>query len=375
MNVKMKVVACGVTSSTLLSLNSNAVQANPYHTPASKTPASPSVEAYSLDQIKDQIKSSTVEPFTREPLIDKRLIEPVFLTETISEAADIETIDAVFVDANFENDSSSSKTNQVIDTTIWFLPRSGSSHTPFVRIGANTFQQNGVEEIVNFPLQIGIEKQFKTVSLSAGGGGDFFNRLPTTPSLFAKVAWQATPSLSFFGDATYKSYKFSAASLENDIRAIRATSAVFWELDSATNLYGSFTWGDYSDGNQEQQLFASVQRKFGNFFLNASAFFWNYSQDLDNGYFDPDSYSLYEGEFGWEGRVTDALGCLLSASVGTQRLDQNSSTANSYKGKCTAQLSPRLEAGLGYYYSNIIDSPFEESAQRSTVSGHVRFSF
>ena len=241
--------------------------------------------------------------------------------------------------------------------------------------GAYTFQENGIEDITNFPLQIGIQQQFKDISISAGGGVDAFDRLPPAPSLFASVNWQATPNLIISGDITYEPYKFSAASLENNIQAVRTTPAVYWQIDQATSLYRSFTWGHYSDGNQEQQMIANVERKFGDFFLKATAFLWAYNQDLDNGYFDPDGYSLYEGEVGWEGRVTEALDCRFSASLGSQRFDQNSSTANSYKGKCAAQISPDVEVGLGYHYSNLIDAPPNENNQRSVVSGHVKFSF
>ena len=407
MNVKQKVFACGIASSGLLTLSSNAADADTYAA-TSKTPNKIPDKA-PIKRIYRTRRLAKIDAPTVEPLLDKNLATPIFLKKPSSvvaletdrqtdlptdvssvaisrQAADLATeptadsgtafgsVNAILIDNAFKNDRSQSKTSQQIDTTIRFQLRSDNS-TPFIRTGIHAFQENGIEDITNVPLQIGIEKQFKDVSLSAGGGGNFFNRLPATPSLFASASWQATPRLLFSGDITYGSYKFSAASLENNIRAVRLTPAVYWQIDPATSLYSSFTWGSYSDGNQEQQVVVNMERTFGSFFMKGTAFFWAYDQALDNGYFDPDGYSLYEGEVGWEGRIAEALNCRIAASLGRQSLDQDSSTASGYKGKCTAQLSPALEAGLGYYYSNTIDTPSSENNQRSVVSSYVKFSF
>ncbi len=364
LKVKKKAFAYSVFSGSILTLSPDAAQANSYHAVTDKTPIKQSHKAQLYE----------VESFSIEPLLAENLTAPIFLGNMPSTASAVKVENSVLVDTTFENDSSQSKTNQLIDTTVRFQPHLGN-HEPFIRTGINTFQEKGVEDITHFPLQIGIKKQFKDVSVSAGGGGDFFDRLPATPSLFGSVAWQAAPGISFSGDVTYESDKSSAASLENNIQAVRVTPAVYWQIDQATSIYSSFTWGSYSDGNQEQQVVANVERTFGDFFLKATAFYWAYEQDLDNGYFDPDGYSLYEGEVGWSGSITETLSCRIAASLGRQVLDKDSSTANGYKGKCTAQLSPTLEAGLGYYYSNTIDAPSSENNQRSVFSGHVKFRF
>jgi len=418
MNVKQQALACSIASSSLLTLSSNAAAVDAYHTAVNRTPdkapnkilgrapikRSPKTQNPKTQNLKTH-RLDEADTLAIEPLLDKDLTAPVFLEKPLSvatletdlpigtsleaisrQAADLatdtavdsgtalESANAVLIDSAFKNDSSQSKTNQQIDTTIRFQLPSANS-TPFIRTGIHTFQEDGIEDITNFPLQIGIEKQFKDISLSAGGGGNFFNRLPATPSLFASVNWQATPRILFSGDITYRSYKFSAASLENNIRAVRVTPAVYWQIDPATSFYSSFTWGNYSDGNQEQQIVVNLERTAGGFFIKTTAFFWAYDQDLDNGYFDPDSYSLYEGEIGWEGRIAEGLNCRIAASLGRQSFDQDNSTANGYKGNCTAQLSPSFEAGLGYYYSNTINTPSNENNQRSVVSSHVKFSF
>ncbi len=303
------------------------------------------------------------------------LLHPLIESGNSEALALLDEIEAVQVELNFENENNNSdRINQLIESTVRF--RIDHSDTvQFVSTGFNSFRQNAIEGVDNIPVQVGIEGHLGEVSLSSGVGIDFFDRLPAVPNAFVNATWEASSNLFISGEVQYGAYKFNAETLANDIRALRVTPEIYWRFDEATSLYSSFTWGSYSDGNQEQQFIASAERTFGNFFIGASFFFWNYNQDLDNGYFDPDGYLYYGGEIGWAGPITDTFGCRISASLGAQTLDGRTSGANSYQGKCTSELLSGFEVALGYRYSTIIDDVNRNNSENSTVSGQLRFTF
>ena len=279
-------------------------------------------------------------------------------------------IDGIQVDLDFENNNNADRINQTLEATTRFrINRSNTQQ--FVRLGYNTFRQNNIETVENFPIQVGIERQFNKVTLSGGGGVDLFNQLSAVPNTFVETTWAATPNFFVLGEATYGAYKFNAEALENDIRAARVKPALYWQIDNQTSLYSDFTWGTYSDGNQEQQAIASIERELGDFFLGASVFYWNYNRDLDNGYFDPDGYWYYGAEVGWDGRIVEGLSCRLSVALGAQTLDAETSNANSYKGTCAADVG-KFEAILGYEYSTVIDNAGRDNSETSTITAQLK---
>jgi hypothetical protein len=114
--------------------------------------------------------------------------------------------------------------------------------------------------------------------------------------------------------------------------------------------------GLYNDGNQEWQSFSRLEQKIGQFYLAANLFTWSYQEDLEtqNGYFSPPDFLVYNAEIGWEGDVFDFLSCRLAATVGRQRLDGEFDNANGYEARCTAQISPNVEAFVIGHLSLVI---------------------
>jgi hypothetical protein len=151
------------------------------------------------------------------------------------------------------------------------------------------------------------------------------------------------------------SYKFNAQTLENQITSWRYGPQLSWQIDPKTSLFSSLRFGNYNDGNFEQQSFTRIERKFGEFFLAANLFNWSYQHDYaqESGYFSPPDFLVYTGEVGWEGRISNFLRCRVAASLGQQRLNGEFDKANSYQGHCTTNISPNLDADLGYIYSNV----------------------
>ncbi len=283
------------------------------------------------------------------------------------------------IQLDFENENSSSTVNQFIGSTVRFRlddgEQSQNETVQILRLGYNNFSQVGIEEITNIPIQVGVEKTLGNLVLSAGGGIDVFNRLAAVPNIFAKATWDIDPNLSLYGDIEYGAYKFNADTLENEVKALRVTPSVYWQIDDNTSFFSSFTWGSYSDGNREQELFSSVERTFGDFFVGASLFYWHYSKDLDNGYFDPDSFLFYEGEVGWDGNISEELGCRVSAGLGEKNFEGSTSLSSTYQARCEIELGKRFEASLGYEYSIGIEAGRFTGPGKSEIIGQVRFTF
>ena len=97
-----------------------------------------------------------------------------------------------------------------------------------------------------------------------------------------------------------------------------------------------------------------VERKFGEFSLAGNLFTWSYKNPTDKGYFAPADFLVYTAEATWEGDViANVLKCRISVPIGEQRVNGGTSDAGGYQTKCTAKLSPSIEADLGYSFSNV----------------------
>jgi len=87
-------------------------------------------------------------------------------------------------------------------------------------------------------------------------------------------------------------------------------------------------------------------------------------------------FLVYNAEIGWEGDVFDFLSCRLAATLGRQRLDGEFDNANGYEARCTAKISPNVEADFGYRYTNVQNRATGDSDYNNDAfSGQVRISF
>jgi hypothetical protein len=263
---------------------------------------------------------------------------------------------------NFQNESDGNRVNRIIEPQAQMLLPNGDRLQ--VKTGWNTFQQSGIDTVQNFPLQAAWVKPIGNNKLKLGGGVDVFNRLSVQPKLNAEIEVPVGIEISpqgnlnrgvvFKGLVDYGAYKFNAKTLEKGINVVHVKPEVYWQIDPQTSFYSHYQLGLYNDNNVEHQTFSRLERKLGNFFVAANLFTWNYKADreLTNGYFSPKQFLTYTGEVGWAGDVAKGLNCRLTASLGQQSLNANSSNISQYNARCSAAIAPNVALDFGYGVSN-----------------------
>ena len=263
---------------------------------------------------------------------------------------------------NFDNFG---QTNQFIEETIAFNLYNQSFE---LQTGINFLEQDDVEKVDNIPLYLTWETEVKGIDLAVTGGVDFFDRLPTVPTVTLKASSPLFSSVtvdgklnSLFvlsGQVQYRAYKFNAETLENEIDFWRFTPSIYWQITPSLSLFSLGQYGSFNDGNQELQSFSRLEKKLGSFSIAANLFTWDFEQDLsmESGYFSPSGFLVYNGELAWQGTMFDeTLDCKLSAAYGKQTLNGTTDNAWTYKALCKAQLLPNAILDLGYTYSNLRD--------------------
>ena len=274
------------------------------------------------------------------------------------------------------------QTNQFIEEAIAFNLYNQSFE---LQTGINFFEQDDVEKVDNIPLYLTWETEVKGIDLAVTGGVDFFDRLPTVPTVTLKASSPLFSSItsdgklnSLFvlsGQVQYQAYKFNAETLENEIDFWRFTPSIYWQIQPNLSLFTLGQYGIFNDGNRELQSFSRIERKLGAFSIAANLFTWDFEQDLsmESGYFSPSGFLVYNGELGWQGTMFDeTLDCRLSAAVGKQQLDGATDNAWTYKALCKAQLLPNVILDLGYTYSNVRDrATGDTNFSNQTIKGKL----
>ncbi|MBE9029799.1 hypothetical protein IQ266_08670 [filamentous cyanobacterium LEGE 11480] len=287
---------------------------------------------------------------------------------------------------DFQNESDGNRTNRMIEPTAQFKLPNGDRLQ--VKSGWNTFQQSGIRTIQNFPLQGAWVKKLGDNQLKLGGGLDVFNRLSIQPKLNAELevplGVEVAPNgklnrgVVLKGLVDYGAYKFNAKTLEQGINVLHVKPQVYWQIDPKTSLYSHYQLGLYRDGNVEHQTYSRLERKFGQFFVAANLFTWNYKadQELNNGYFSPQQFLTYNGEVGWAGDIAKGLKCRVTAALGQQALNGNNSSISRYNGRCTAAIAPNIALDFGYGFSNERKQNLNVSNyQNHSVTGQLRMTF
>lgn len=276
--------------------------------------------------------------------------------------------------------------NQFIEPTAQFRLPNGQRLR--VKTGFNTFEKPGFDSVTNIPIQLGWEGNIGKYTLRVDGGVDLFNRLPTAlnfnTNFNAPVYVNLTPDnklksgLFVSGIFEQGPYKANAQSLDRQITASRLGPNIYWQIDPKTSFFSLYRWGFYNDGNYEQQSFSRLERKLGSFFIAANLFTWSYRSDRQNtsGYFSPPDFLNYNGEIGWDGDIFRFLRCRLTANYGQQRLLGTFEPGSTYQARCTAIISPNIEADFGYAYSNVRNLNTGGSGYNNrTLSGQLRVKF
>jgi hypothetical protein len=270
--------------------------------------------------------------------------------------------------------NNSGQVNQTIESTA--ILRLNNGDRLLFTTGNNTYEQPGVKTVTNIPLGIDWETKINALKVRPGIGVDLFSG-STTPNFNLKVDYPVTTGLTVSGDIQQGAYKFNAKTIGNQISALRYGPSVFWQIDKETSFFSSLHLGNYSDNNQEQQSYSRIERKLGEFSVAGNLFTWNYQNPTDKGYFAPPDFLVYTGEVAWEGSVIrDVLNCRLSASLGGQHVNARNSDAGGYQTKCTAKISPNLEADLGYSFSNVKSHDTGNSpANSQSILSQIRWKF
>jgi hypothetical protein len=276
---------------------------------------------------------------------------------------------------NIHNDrNNSGQINQTIETTA--ILRLNNGDRVLFTTGYNTYEQPGTKTVTNIPLGIDWETKINSLKVRPGVGIDILSSAPT-PNFNLKLDYPVMTGLTVSADVRQEAYKFNAKTIENKISTLRYGPSIFWQIDKDTSLFSALHLGSYSDNNQERQSFSRIERKLGEFSVAGNLFTWNYQNPTDKGYFAPPDFLVYTGEVAWEGSVIrDVLSCRLSASLGGQNVNAKGSDAGGYQTKCTAKISPNLEADLGYSFSNVkshdaVGSP----ANSQSISSQIRLKF
>jgi hypothetical protein len=279
------------------------------------------------------------------------------------------------IQPNIDNTwNNSSQVNRTIESTAIF--RLNNGERLLFTTGYDTYEQPGIKTVTNIPLGIDWETKINSLKIRPGVGVDVSSGA-TTPNFNLKVDYPLTTGLTVSADLQQSAYKFNAKTIQNQISAFRYGPSIFWQIDKDTSLFSSLKLGSYSDSNQEQQSFSRIERKFGEFSVAGNLFTWNYKNPTDKGYFAPPDFLVYTGEVAWEGSVIrDVLSCRLSASLGGQNVNATSSDAGGYQTRCTAKISPNVEADLGYSFSNVKSTvPVTSNANSQSILGRVRVKF
>jgi hypothetical protein len=276
---------------------------------------------------------------------------------------------------NIRNDwNNSGQVNRIIEETATFRLNNGDRL--FFTTGYNTYEQTAAKTVINIPLQIDWETKVNSLKFRQGIGLDLLGG-SNTANFNVKVDYPVTAGLNVSMDLQQGAYKFNAITIDNKVSALRYGPSIFWQIDKETSLFSSLKLGSYSDNNQEQQSFSRIERKIGSFSLAGNLFTWNYKNSTDKGYFAPPDFLVYSGELAWGGDVIqNALHCQLSVSIGQQHVNSKDSDAGGYQTKCTAKISPNLEADFGYSFSNVKTTVSTLSnANSQSIATQIRLKF
>lgn len=299
--------------------------------------------------------------------------KPPITTKIESKMVDYAVLDSMTT--NFQrDDEKTGQRSQIIEPTWKWRFKDGTIIG--FQTGLNSFDLAGKKSINNLPLQLIYEKKFGSLNLNARAGIDIYDRLPTTANFEVNASLPVLNGVTLFGALEQKPYKANVDTIESQLKIRRFGPNIYWQIDPDTSLFSLYRWGNYSDGNNDQQSFSRLERKFGQFAVAANLFTWSYDRESQpNIYFSPRDFLVYTGELSWQGDVFSFLNCKLAINAGEQRLNGDFTPANSYQAKCTAKVLPNIEMDLGYVYSNVQKSGGGLSFQNETISGQLRMKF
>ena len=282
------------------------------------------------------------------------------------------TIDSLQPDIHTDWNNSG-QVNRTIEETASFRLNNGDRLN--VKLGYDTYEQPGAKTVTNIPFQLSWETKINSLKVQPGVGIDLLDG-STIPNFNLKVDYPLATGFTLSGDIQQGAYKFNAKTIANQVSAVRYGPTIFWALDANTTIFSSWHFGDYSDGNTETQSFSRIERKVGEFSIAGNLFTWGYKKPTDLGYFAPSDFTVSTIEVGWEGTIADFLKCKIAVPFGSQTVNGSTSNAGGYQTKCTAKLSPNVEADLGYSFSNVKNQTTDvTTANSQSIGTQIRIKF
>ena len=248
--------------------------------------------------------------------------------------------------------------------------------------GFNQFEQDNFKSVNHVPLTLSWQGSVNDVELAVSGGADFFNRLPvdTHASILATapIGKDATVSI----DVAQGPYLFNAQTLENEVSRWQYGPELYWQIAPRLSLFSKLLFGNYSDGNWEQQSFSRLERTIDEeASVSLNLFNQSFQENVEDtsGYFSPSDFLVATAELSWKEQIAPGLSCGLLGSVGQQRLQGKWALAYSGQALCTVDVASALQIDLGYRFSNVSSDQsalVDDSAYSSQqIIGGIRVQF
>ncbi|MEM9089545.1 MAG: hypothetical protein AAGC93_12460 [Cyanobacteria bacterium P01_F01_bin.53] len=226
----------------------------------------------------------------------------------------------------------------------------------FVSSGFNQFALPDLEAVRHVPVTLGWEREIENVTLAVSGGLDIYNRLPLDTHFNVSASIPVGSAANLTLSLEQGPYFFNAQTLENGISMWRFGPDLFWQIDPDTTFFSLVRFGDFNDGNFEQQSFSRLERKFwGDAAIAANVFNWRFQENFEatSGYFSPPDFLVASLEVSWEKEIIDDISCRVAASVGQQRLNGSWALGYGHQASCALGFLPGFDFDLGYNFSNV----------------------
>lgn len=244
--------------------------------------------------------------------------------------------------------------------------------------GYAQFSQPGIARVDHAPVTFLWQGDRGRLGLEIGAGLDFYDRLPTDTHFNGKVSAQVSDSATVAIALDQGPQFANAQTLDNQISRWRYGPELYWQITPKSSLFSQLQFGNYSDGNAEQQSLTRLERQIGES-ATAAVTLSNirFQQDAarTRGYFSPPDFLSVMAELSWQEPLGESLSCSIAGSLGQQRLNSQWAVAYRTQASCRVDLSPTIQANLGYQFSNLSDqrSAFELSTYSAqSIVGGIR---
>jgi len=213
------------------------------------------------------------------------------------------------------------------------------SNSPFAR-------KSGGDYIYHFTGMFGIDHYFNPDFNVTALAGVAATSEDFTPNYDITLNYRPAETLkiSFQGQLDY--YLVSPLSVEENVRRYLNKISIQFQPSTGYYVYGWASMNFYSDNNRQWELLLNPRKELlrlehFNLDIGASGYWFGFSDDLNNGYYDPSSYQRYLAHGYGYIKIDDDNGIALNGGIGIQ--EDNMSNDFSFSANASA------EAFIGIY--------------------------